>query len=217
MKCHIGVKQNRNAYDNKSRELSFRGKSMSLEKIYHVWQASGDADTSVGEVRRYNKTHDHFNLNAYLKMRVFLALQIPSQSTITMLKDHCDPDEYEAGESIPNIKEYQPMIDIFEKVDRLVDIMNGRSYKSGKDKDVELINTPRHRHIKELFDVVLLFEEWRKEIKGDAMKYMTNYTHEDLLWMVFGVASVASLHLETDGTKTMHQGRSGSDVCEHFF
>ena len=49
---------------------------MSLEKIYNVWKASGDADTSVGAVRRYNKTHDHFNLNAYLKMRVFIALQI---------------------------------------------------------------------------------------------------------------------------------------------
>ena len=95
--------------------------------------------------------------------------------------------------------------------------MNGRSYKSGKDKDVELINPPRHRHIKELFDVVLIFEECQKESKGDAKKYITNYTHEDLLWMVFGVASVASLYLETDGTKTMHQGQSGSDVCEHFF
>ena len=35
--------------------------------------------------------------------------------------------------------------------------------------------------------------------------------------MVFGVALIASLYLETDGTITMHQGRSGSDVCEHFF
>ena len=50
--------------------------------------------------------------------------------------------------------EYQPIIDVFEKVDRLVDIMNRRSYKSGKDKDMELIKTPRHRHIKALFDVV---------------------------------------------------------------
>ena len=157
-------KKFRNAFDNKSRELSFRGKSMSLEKI----KASGNAGTSVGAVRRYNKTHDHFNLNTYLKMRVFIALQIPSQTTNTMLKDHCDPDEYEEGETVPNIKEYQPMIDVFEKVIRLVDIMNGCSYKRGTNKDVELINNPRHRHIKELFDVVLIFEEWRKESIGDA-------------------------------------------------
>ena len=35
--------------------------------------------------------------------------------------------------------------------------------------------------------------------------------------MVFGVASVASLYLDSDDNKKMHQGRSGSDVCEHFF
>ena len=62
----------------------------------------------------------------------------------------------------------------------------------------------------------LLFEEWQKESKGDAKEYISNYTHEDLLWIVFGVALVASLYLETDGTKTIHQGWSGSDVCEHF-
>ena len=57
-------KKFRNALDNKSRELIFRGKSLSLSKIGHVWQVSGDADASVGSVWRHNKTHDHFNLNA---------------------------------------------------------------------------------------------------------------------------------------------------------
>ena len=37
------------------------------------------------------------------------------------------------------------------------------------------------------------------------------------MWMVFGVAAVASLYLKEDGSLSMHQGRSGSDVCEHFF
>jgi len=80
----------RNAFDNKFHKLIFRGKSVNLEKIYHVWQASGDADTSVGTVRQYNKTHDHFNLNAYLKMLVFLALQIPSQTTIKINSKFCE-------------------------------------------------------------------------------------------------------------------------------
>ena len=35
--------------------------------------------------------------------------------------------------------------------------------------------------------------------------------------MVFGVAAHAALYLKTDGSNTMHQGRSGTDVCEHFF
>ncbi|KAL9190117.1 hypothetical protein ACHAXT_007328 [Thalassiosira profunda] len=82
-------KKFRNAFDNESRDLHFRGKKMSLEMIRDIWLASGDADTTVGLVRRYNKTRDHFNLNSYLKMRVFLALQIPSQNTIQMIRDFC--------------------------------------------------------------------------------------------------------------------------------
>ena len=102
------------------------------------------------------------------KYMIITISKIPSQTTITMLKDYCDPDEYEEGKTMPNINEYQPMIDVCEKVDRLVDIMNGCSYKSGKDRDVEFINTPRHRHINKLFDVVPIFEEWQKESIGNA-------------------------------------------------
>jgi len=42
-----------------------------------------------------------------------------------MLKDHCDPDEYEEGGNMPNIVKYQPMIDVFEEAGQLLDVMNG--------------------------------------------------------------------------------------------
>ena len=87
-------KKFRNAFDNKSRDLLFRGKLMNLPMIAKIWETSGDADSSVGLVRRYTFTQDHFNLNAYLKTRVFLAFQIPSQTTIGMIKDHCDAKQY---------------------------------------------------------------------------------------------------------------------------
>ena len=35
--------------------------------------------------------------------------------------------------------------------------------------------------------------------------------------MVFCVAGHVSLYLDKDGSKVMHQGRSGSDVCGNFF
>ena len=81
------VKKFRNAFENESRELTFRGKPMNLNQLYEMWKASGDADVVGGaSVRLYKFTHDHFKLNAYLKMRVFLAVQIPSQTMITMIK-----------------------------------------------------------------------------------------------------------------------------------
>ena len=132
---------------------------MNLAMIYNdnVWQQSGDADTVSASVRKYNKTHDHFNLNAYLKMRVFLAAQVQSQNTITMLKQECDNEE---------LKNFAPMIQIFEAVDRLVDIMNGVGYKNCKDKNVELIDCPYHYHMTELFDILKTFEQWKMECGG---------------------------------------------------
>ena len=35
--------------------------------------------------------------------------------------------------------------------------------------------------------------------------------------MVFGMAAHACCYLKEDGSETMHQGRGGSDVCEHLF
>ena len=62
--------------------------------LYNIWLASGDADCRfASSLRKYIFTHDHFNLNVYLKMRVFLAIQIPSQTCIKMIRDHCDSDK----------------------------------------------------------------------------------------------------------------------------
>ena len=35
--------------------------------------------------------------------------------------------------------------------------------------------------------------------------------------MCFGLIGVACTYLSADKSRKMHQGRSGSDVCEHFF
>ncbi|KAL7527937.1 hypothetical protein ACHAXR_003152, partial [Thalassiosira sp. AJA248-18] len=207
------VKKFRNAFQNESRDLHFRGKQMKLGMLYEIWKASGDADLMGGAaVRLYKFTHDHFNLNSYSKMRVFLAVQVSSQTMIQMIKDHCD-----CVENLADIEEFAPIIELFDKVDRLVDIMNGSNQKKGKVRNVQLINHPKHGHISELFDILRVFEEWKNEVGGDTKKFITNYTYEDLVWMVFGVAATACLYLKEDGIDAMHQGRSGSDVCEHFF
>ena len=50
-----------------------------------------------------------------------------------------------------------------------------------------------------------------------GVHYMTRECYEDLSWMVFATVGVACAYLDEDKSKKMHQGRSGSDVCEHFF
>ena len=208
------VKKFRNAFDNKSRCLVFRGKKMSLLQIYNIWKASGDADVKGGAgLRLYKFTHDHFNLNAFSKMRVFLAVQFTSQTAIKMIKDHCEHDP------VDTIKEFEPMIELLNLVDRLIDIMNGIDFSKGKKRNVSFIDKPRHRHVAELFDILRVFAEWRGQCKGkgNSSKFITYQTFDDLRYMVFGIAAHASLFLKDDKSNVMRQERHGTDCCEHFF
>ena len=50
---------------------------------------------------------------------------------------------------------------------------------------------------------------------GLTFEFITRQIYEDLQWMVFGIASTGCI--SPNKPKKMHQGRSGSDVCEHFF
>ena len=89
-------------------------------------------------------------------MRVFLAVQIPSQTMIRMFKDYCNDEDGGHPE------DYEPMIEIFVKVDRLVDIINVIC----RDLNVESTDCPHHKHIYELFSILQLFEEWNEDTGG---------------------------------------------------
>ena len=108
---------------------------MACNRIYNIWKASGDADIKGGAgLQMYTFTHDHFNLDAFSKMRVILAVQITPQTTIRMIKDHCENDP------IDNIADFAPMIKLFNRVDKLIDIMNGCDFSKGKTHDVQIID-----------------------------------------------------------------------------
>ena len=90
---------------------------------------------SRADMRMYKFGEEHFQLNSYNKMRVFLAMHILSQTMIRMIRDYCDLDEND-------IKDWDPFIEVIDKIDRLVDICNTR-----KDRGVECLNCPQHPHV----------------------------------------------------------------------
>jgi hypothetical protein len=207
------VKKFRNALDNKKKKLTFRGQTFCLGDLKEMWEAIGDADVSDScKVRLFKFTMEHFTLNSFNKMRVFLAVQIPSLTMIEMIEYACD-----APESEYCIGDYSSVIDIFRRVNRLVDIMNGKNSHGGKILDVEQINSPTHRHLEELLSILRLFEEWKRESGKAKKKFITKETYEDLCWMVFGTVTLACTYLKSDGSNKMDQGRSGTDPLEHFF
>ena len=163
------VKKVRNAFCNESRWLEFRGKDMELNMIHSMWLASGDSDVSrSAEVRKYKFTNEHFVLTSYSKMRVYLAMHVMSKTCIRLIQDYCAEES-----NLADLQDYQPMIDLFNAIDRLVDIMNGR-----KSRGVEYLNNPRHEHIFELFAILRLFEEWKEECGGFNERFITQYTYE---------------------------------------
>ena len=83
------VKKVRNAMDNKqTRDLSFNGCGLMLERLYGIHKTMNDCEiTSRADVRMYKFGEEHFTLNSYNKMRVFLAMHILSQNVIRMIRD----------------------------------------------------------------------------------------------------------------------------------
>jgi len=49
-------------------------------------------------------------------MRVFLAVQIPSETCIEMIEDHCKGDINMLDGPSSDIKQYEPMIKLFKKI-----------------------------------------------------------------------------------------------------
>lgn len=180
------VKKFRNAFDNKSRTLTYHGRIMRLAALKEIWQATESADTNLRQTRF---SYDFFELDSYKKMRVFLATGFASNSMIDMIKDYCDAGHDE-------LERYEGLIELLSSVDRLIDICNAydpdKPTHSKRKRDVYPIDCPRHRHVLELLKTLQLFERWKVECGGYNKKFITWQTHEDLRWLVFGIAGYAA-------------------------
>ena len=84
------VKKIRNAMDNKSRELVFRDSDISLRRLEEIWMMS---QTPGLYLRGNHLGVDHFQLDAYKMMHVFLAVQVMSQTAWSMIIKYCDKND----------------------------------------------------------------------------------------------------------------------------
>lgn len=205
------VKKFRNAFDNKSRKLTYKGRIMRLAMLQQIWEATESPDSNL---RKTRFSYDYFELDSYKKMRVFLATGFASNSMIDMIRDYCS-----AGHD--NIEHYEGLIELLTAVDRLVDICNAygadQDTHSKRKRNAYPINTPKHSHVLELLKTLQLFEQWKVECGGYKNTFITWQSHEDLRWLVFGIVCYAALYLKEDGSVVVDQGRFGSDTMEHLF
>ena len=123
-----------NAFDRSSKprkktSLKFCGKQISLEIVKNMWEASSDGDGSstINIFRKFSR--DHFEKNAFNQMRVYLAAQITSMTTVELLSNDklLDTCKYKKDD-------VAPMIKIISKLDEMIDIMNAKGMHRNKTK-----------------------------------------------------------------------------------
>ena len=123
-------------------------------------------------------------------------MHMMSQTMIQMLWDHLR--EHEDGD----LEQFEDIIELFEKIDRLVDVVNG----TRREMDVHFLDCPQHKHVFELFSVLQLFEEWKDWCEGFTFKFITRESYEDLQWMCFGLIGVACTYLSADKSRKCTRG-----------
>ena len=87
---------------------------------------------------------------------------------------------------------------------------------NGVWKGCEPINSPDHRHIGELLDILDIFCEWRNE-SPEKIHFIPWQSFEDLVYLIIGIIGVSKLYLKKDKSRILVQRRSGSDDVEHEF
>ena len=188
-------------------DLTFHGGEMSLILQKNLWESDGEGSL-VGDLRTNILTLDHFPpKNAYYRMRVHLAVQVMSQQAITVLKDNAD--------KCGVINEVQPMMSTIEKVDNIwnnTGISNRNIWKGYK-----MINSPNPLHVEEIFLILDVFSEWKKEAVENSNHCITWQSYEDLVWLVVGIVGTGKTYLKNDKSRTMVQRHKGSDCCENKF
>ena len=88
------VKKFRNAMDNKrSIDVTFHGCGLILDRLHDIHTQLKDTEVSSrADIRVYKFGAEHFTLNSFNKMRVFLAIHILSLITVRTIKDFCGQD-----------------------------------------------------------------------------------------------------------------------------
>ena len=188
--------------------LAFRGHPMSLNMIKEAWLWD---DEGFGTIRKTVLTEDHFYKNAYSRMRVHLAVQVLSASVVSLIDRYIKDPNVQAEKGVDIVQKFGPLKEIVGACDRLVDIWN-----ANYSKKCECIDSPNHRHIKELHVILLVFAEWKNGCRNKD-EFITNKSWEDLCWLVYGIKGIACEYLLNNKSRRIMQRRGGSDVCENEF
>jgi hypothetical protein len=193
---------------------------MNTGAVMGVWKKMGGRSHQQAPTKL---TMSHFVKDAWSAMNVALAFQLASSSTATMIRTAVEDDDIE----LPLKKEkYSRLIEFCEKVDRLVDICNGRS--PGTSKTYNEHFTPQNgRQIQEeLLSILSFFSEWhldnidKQNDPSDRWttewSFLPEITWANLNGLVLGHVAMIQYYCIENGY-TIVPRRTNTDPCENHF
>jgi len=222
----VNALESSNAGNNKKRQLQHHDsdgnlRPLSLKMCEDVWldyegQTSESAVCGEAPLKLTKLTRDHFNKNAFSRMRVPLAAQVVSNTMCGMI------DDVTAGSSEKQLL-YQPLRRLCAEMNRFLDIMNGR-----QEKEYGNIASVDAKELKELNEIMVWFESWYQSIQNnpsftdaDAKKsaFLPEECWYDLQSIIKGVTALSVFyHRKFDGAGiTIVQRRLMQDIVEHHF
>ena len=169
-----------------------------------------DSDT-----RRLSR--QHFEKDCFSRMRVPLAFQVVSASAARLLRRAAAGDHGYGKSALPEgARKFTCLIELCEKLNRVVDIMNARS-----EMKAPILSSPQHELISESLGILGWFAEWHADLgrSGEDMDtaFFPQALWEDINGLLLGVACTARFCLAAFPGEQLLQRRLDQDPCEHHF
>jgi hypothetical protein len=162
-------------------------------------------------------TMNHYNLDTFLKMRTFLAVQVLSQTQIGVVREYCRREE---GTTPGITLQYSSLIKVCDKMDELIDICNGtdRSSRTGPKKGNPEVKSMKDDVIPAMLDILFFFSEWKAQAGKEKQHFVTDEVWTDLQTLILGTVSIVDDCSEMyGGDYVLHMRSLQQDVVENHF
>ncbi len=211
------VKRKVNALSNsskysKSRNLYYSEHPMNINMIKRIWELTGGEETGVHitKCRGIHWNKDNFN-----KQRVYLSVQVVSDSVVRMIKMAFDDGTIK--EQISCTKEQYDPLAFCRHINRYVDIINGRD--GTKSYNGHWTPEKANDIIDELLTIFAWFHKWRdtnESLNLDKSNFLAQETWNGFKRMIFGYVGLIDYYVRDRGMIIVPR-RTLSDPCEHLF
>ena len=167
---------------------------LNSKMIPDVWRLT--KEKSKHRLMETNLSEKPINKDVFSCMTVYLAVQFLSSSVVTMIRK-----ETNDSSTLPNLRlkqnQYDKIIEMAEKVDKLVHICNGRS----KEKVTYTANfTPEDSH-KNILDWFTKWNDTVKRLGNDKDNFLPVQSWNSLQSLILGLVGLIEVKVIKDGQK----------------